>query len=208
MGRDIGIFWDWDGVNFDSINAIHKAVSAVFMRDGKEPPTFEEFYIAYDVPWLDYYRAQGIKAPVEKIVEWYYPELSKYYHKCELFEAAVDVLLTLARCSDVITGIISGSPRESIENALTKADLTGIFHFIDGETFVKDEAISMRRQEFDLQPYEVYFVGDLPADMRDGKKAGVNTIGFTGSIYARDRLLFDAGADDCIYEHAELLQFL
>ena len=60
--------------------------------------------------------------------------------------------------------------------------------------------------QYNLNPCDVLFVSDIPGDIKHGKNAGVQTMGFTGGITERESSLRAAGADHCINRLLEILE--
>ncbi|MDP3710622.1 MAG: HAD family hydrolase [bacterium] len=174
------VLFDYDGVLVDSLELNHKGTCAVLRAAGVKEITFEEFCRDYEAPYMDFYRALGIKASREEIKSWYLEEVFKYPDPSPM-EGAAEVLINLSEMG-LVLGIVSTHNSKHLFRQLKKDGLASFFRSVVGDQEIKSTAISFFCGWSGFQPSEVLFVGDLPSDIRDGNIAGVVTIFFKGKF--------------------------
>jgi phosphoglycolate phosphatase len=65
--------------------------------------------------------------------------------------------------------------------------------------FSKEEKILYAIKKYDVAPQDIYYIGDTTGDIKEGKQAGVKTVGITWGWHSKEKMaaakpdyLFDA----------------
>lgn len=87
-------------------------------------------------------------------------------------------LQTLAVLGDrgIPCGIVSAHRHDDLLQKILDFEIHQYFDYVIGGAYHKDEALLKACRELGCLPEEVFFVGDMLSDMRDGRKAGVKTV--------------------------------
>lgn len=195
-----GVIFDYDGVVSDSLRTAHLGVSNVFVMCGIAPPTYTEFLRTFKAPYLDSYQEWGITASRERISEWYH-EAAKH-DETQLFNDVEDTVKHLTCVHNAYLGIITAQREAIVVEQCEAANLKKLLGFLAPITENKVPAIQKFCEMNQLKPEDVWFIGDFSSDIRDGKIAGVHTVGITRGNPTRD-ILANAGAEILITNLSE-----
>lgn len=197
-----GVVFDCDGCLVDSMHKVYRGVTNVFRESGLTPPTKEQFDRTFYNPWLDWFAASGITASGEQIETWY--KAGTEFGFCGLFPDAIVLLKHLAH-RQIPMAVVSGAPSHPLRENLIANNADHFFRFILGDSSVKTDPIIKFMDGTGLPPNKVVMIGDVLSDIRDGKRAGVWTIGIARSDASRAALI-DAHADRVVSSLEELLE--
>jgi len=105
-------------------------------------------------------------------------------------------------------GIITSAPKESVDKFLEKNGLN-LFDFIysEGNIFGKDKVMTNIMKEKNLNPKQVFYVGDETRDIEAAKRAGIKTIAVTWG-FNNEKILLKESPDHLIKKPADLLEIL
>jgi len=205
MSMKKAVLFDFDGVLFDSMHRAHRGVCEVFLESGLNVPGFEEFYKTLEVPFATYYRKYGVRAPMEEIWKLFLKGAGD--EVLELFPEVQEVLQNLAE-KGLVLGIATSNAKDFVEKNLKRTKIHPHFHFVAcGDTKLKVATIRKFFKQHHVAPQNVLFVGDMPSDIRDGRKAGVKTVGYISRKEARYGLE-RAKPDHLIVNLKKILEFV
>ncbi len=196
-----GVVFDCDGCLVDSMHKVYRGVCNVFKESGLTPPTKAQFDRTFYNPWLKYFADCGIHHGGDQIELWY--KAGTEFGFCEMFPDA-HVLLRHLYMRNIPMAVVSGAPNAPLRENIAANNADHYFRFIQGECAVKTEAIQRFLERTKIPPSKVVMIGDVLSDIRDGKRAGVCTVGIARSVASR-QALEDAKADRVVSSLEELL---
>lgn len=172
MQRRRAVLWDFDGVIFDSDKAVLQARNAILRHHGLAEQPFEE-YRHRPHNHFRYYRERGIELSDGEIRNFFYAAYDP--SDCGLV-AGVRTVLSHLHISGVTCGIVSGHTQKDIHEKLVQFGIGRYFSFVRGGVFHKKESIEEACVLLAVPVAETWYVGDMFADVEDGKAAGVTTV--------------------------------
>lgn len=206
MNEKIGCIFDADGVLVDSVYRTHKAIAFVCRQIGVTPPTYEEMLCTLGAPYDEYWHSIGVTASKEQVSKWYHEAAE--HSSCELYPDVLGVIRHLGNHCGIHLGVVTANHHENIDAVFKKGGITKeLIPYRACHQQNKVIAIKKFCRLYALEPSNVFFVGDLRSDMRDGRIAKVRCIGITrGGGHAH--VLRKAGAERCIEHLDELFPVL
>jgi phosphoglycolate phosphatase-like HAD superfamily hydrolase len=204
MPKTEAVLFDFDGVIIDSMPQVHHAACAVLSRHGIALPDLPEFCRTFFQPYWEYFGGKGVRATPEEMMGIFMPQF--HPENGHVFPQFLALLTELKR-HGYATGIISGHDRPHILERLKRERIA----FDEGDPIIgdadrKDAALIAFYRERRFDASEIFYVGDLGSDVRDGKKAGVRTVGFLG--HGGPETFRNDPPDHLIANHLELLRYL
>jgi phosphoglycolate phosphatase len=199
------MLFDFDGVLVDSLDVYEKTV-ADCLKAINQPLTRgrEEFLELFDGNFYESLAAKGVN--MDKFVTASMDILSKVdYGQMKPFDAMRPVLQELKKNNCLI--VISSNDTPTITEALRLYNFNGIFQEILGSDFMfsKKEKILYAAKKYNTALNEIYYIGDTIGDMKEGKQAGIKTVGVTWGWHSKEKMV--ASNPDCLFDNPqELLQ--
>jgi len=182
------LLFDFDGVLVDSIDVYEKTVTDCLKRIN-QPLTRgrEEFLELFEGNFYESLVQKGVdlgkfmSASVDILSEVNYAEMKP-------FDAIRPVLRALAKNHPMI--VISSNETPTIVEALHLYDFDGIFQEILGSDFMlsKKDKILHVIKKYDVTLQDIYYIGDTTGDIREGKQAGVKTVGVTWGWHSKEKM--------------------
>ena len=199
------LLFDFDGVLVDSLDVYEKTVT-LCLKKINQPLTRgrAEFLELFDGNFYETLRQKGInldnfmKASVDILAQVDYSQMKP-------FEAMRPVLQELKKKHCLI--VISSNDTPTIQEALRLYDFNGIFQEILGSDFMlsKKEKILYTIKKYQVMPEDIYYIGDTIGDIKEGRQAGVKTIGVTWGWH--DKIKMASSNPDYLFDDPqELLQ--
>ena len=105
--------------------------------------------------------------------------------------------------------VVSSNDRASIKEALELFHYDGYFRDILGADFMfsKKEKILYAAKKYQVSLQDIYYIGDTTGDIKEGKQAGVKTIGVTWGWHSKEKMA--AAQPDYLFDYPEkLLQLI
>jgi phosphoglycolate phosphatase len=199
------LLFDFDGVLVDSLDVYEKTVTDC-LKAIDRPLTRgrEEFLELFEGNFYESLVQKGI--PLEKFVTASVDILSKInYAEMKPFDAIRPVLRELSKHHPMI--VISSNDTPTISEALRLYDFDGIFQDVLGSDFMlsKTEKILHVIKKYSATLQDIYYIGDTTGDIKEGKQAGVKTVGITWGWHSKN--LMAAANPDYLFDKPEdLLQ--
>lgn len=182
------LLFDFDGVLVDSLDVYEKTVTECLEQIG-QPLTRgrEEFLELFEDNFYESLAQVGVNmdnftaastAILERID----------YAAMRPFEAMRPVLRKLAQNHTLI--VISSNDAPTIARALHLYNFEGIFQEILGADFLlsKKAKILYALDKYSARPSDIYYIGDTTGDMKEGREAGVKTVGAAWGWHTKEQL--------------------
>ena len=193
------LLFDFDGVLVDSLDVYEKTVTLCLakinhpLKRGRQ-----EFLELFDGNFYEMLAQKGVD--LDKFMTTSVDILSQVnYSEMKPFEAMRPVLQELKKKHCLM--VISSNDTPTIREALRLYGFENIFQEILGSDFMlsKKDKILYAIKKYSVMPEDIYYIGDTIGDIKEGKQAGVKTIGVTWGWHDKTKMassnpdyLFDA----------------
>ncbi|MCX5848369.1 MAG: HAD-IA family hydrolase, partial [Deltaproteobacteria bacterium] len=171
--------FDFDGVLVDSLNVYEKTVTDC-LKKINQPLTRgrEEFLELFEDNFYESLKKKGV-------------DLDVFLKAAEDILARVKIkeLKPVAAMAQIIKElhnnhcliVVSSNDYDSIKEALDYFHYDGYFRDILGSDFMfsKKEKILFAAKKYQTDLQDIYYVGDTTGDIKEGKQAGIKTVGVT-----------------------------
>jgi len=193
--------FDFDGVIVDSLDVYEKTVTDCLDVIG-QPLTRgrEEFLELFDGNFYESLVEKGVD--LDKFMNASVEILAKInYVDMRPFPAVGPVLRELKKNHPMV--VISSNDTPTIQEALDLYGLDGIFDDVLGSDFMlsKKDKILYIIDKYHVEKHDIYYIGDTAGDIREGREAGVKTVGVTWGWHTKDKML--AAAPDYLFDKPE-----
>ena len=195
------LLFDFDGVLVDSIDVYEKTVTDCLQQIG-QPLTRgrEEFLELFEGNFYESLVQKGVD--MDKFTATSIDILARInYAEMKPFDAIRPVLRELKKNHPLV--VISSNDTPTIREALRLYDFNGIFDDILGSDFMlsKTEKILYVVQKYNVEPHNIYYIGDTTGDIKEGKQAGIKTVGVTWGWHSNVKM---AGSNpDYLFDHPQ-----
>lgn len=196
--------FDFDGVLVDSLDVYEKTVTDCLIKIN-QPLTRgrEEFLELFEGNFYETLVQKGVdldafmKASVDILAQVKIGDIKP-------IKEAAPVVEELHKKHCLI--VISSNDTASIKEALELFGYDDYFNEILGSDFMlsKKDKILYAINKYQLPPGDIYYIGDTTGDIKEGKQAGVKTVGVTWGWHSREKMAA-AGPDYLFDKPAELL---
>jgi phosphoglycolate phosphatase len=195
------LLFDFDGVLVDSLDVYEKTVTDCLQAIG-QPLTRgrEEFLELFEGNFYESLVRNGID--MDKFTAASVDILSKVdYAAMKPFDAIRPVLRELATNHPMV--VISSNDTPTIAEALRLYDFEGIFQEILGSDFMlsKKDKILYVIKKYHVVHDDIYYIGDTVGDMKEGRQAGIKTVGVTWGWHSKEQMT--ATRPDYLFDHPE-----
>lgn len=196
--------FDFDGVLADSLEVYEKTVKDC-LKDIKQPliKTREEFLELFDDNFYESLKKKGID--LDEFMKAAEDILAQVKIKdMKPFPDVAPVIEELHKQHCLI--VVSSNDYASIKEALDHFHYDGYFQDILGSDFMfsKKEKILYAAKKCDAPLNNIYYVGDTTGDIKEGKQAGIKTVGVTWGWHSKEKMAA-AGPDYLFDKPQELL---
>jgi len=195
------LLFDFDGVLVDSLDVYEKTVTDC-LQEIDQPLTRgrEEFLELFEGNFYESLVQKGVDlkkftdASVHILAEIDYAEMRP-------FDTVRPVLRELAKNHPMV--VISSNDTPTIQEALRLYDFNGIFQDILGSDFMlsKKDKILYVIKKYNVTLQDIYYIGDTTGDIKEGKQAGVKTIGVTWGWHSKEKMA--AAEPDYLFDKPE-----
>lgn len=189
------VVWDWNGTLLDDVIVAMEVMNTMLKRRGL--PLLEDlgrYREIFTFPVRDYYLSAGLDLERESFeelaLEWtaLYGEESPRF---ELFPQGEEVVAELNR-RGIGQLIVSASPQETLERQVREQGMGEYFQALLGlsDIYADSKAGLARRyfQEQEIDPADVWFVGDTLHDWEVAQDAGCSCVLLAQGHQSRSRL--------------------
>jgi phosphoglycolate phosphatase len=196
------LLFDFDGVLVDSLDVYEKTVTEC-LENINQPLTRgrEEFLELFEGNFYESLVQKNVN--LNKFIEASVDILAAVdYNNMKPFTAIRPVLEELQKNNVLI--VISSNDSPTIKEALRIYEFNGIFQEILGSDFMfsKKDKILYAIKKYQVKPEDIYYIGDTTGDIKEGKQAGVKTVGVTWGWHDKAKMsssnpdfLFDEPSD-------------
>ena len=191
--------FDFDGVLVDSLDVYEKTVTDCLQKIN-QPLTRgrEEFLELFEGNFYESLVKKGVdldaflKASVDIFAQVNFKNIKP-------MDAVVPVVRELQKNHCLI--VVSSNDSASIKEALELFHYDGYFREILGSDIMlsKKEKIIYATKKYQHRPRNIYYIGDTTGDIKEGREAGVKTVGITWGWHSKEKMaaakpdyLFDA----------------
>ena len=199
------LLFDFDGVLVDSLDVYEKTVTLCLakinqpLKRGKQ-----EFLELFESNFYESLTQKGVN--LDKFITASVDILSQVnYAEMKPFNAMRPVLQELKKNHCLI--VISSNDTPTIQEALRLYDFNGIFQEILGSDFMfsKKEKIIYAAKKYNATLHNIYYIGDTTGDIKEGKQAGIKTVGVTWGWH--DKIKMALSNPDYLFDNPqELMQ--
>jgi phosphoglycolate phosphatase len=195
------LLFDFDGVLVDSIDVYERTVTDCLQQIGQPLKRGRaEFLELFEGNFYESLVQHGIN--MDKFMAASVDILSKVnYAEMKPFDAIRPVLRELSKNHPMI--VISSNDTPTITEALRLYDFNGIFQEILGSDFMlsKKDKIRYAAKKYSAALTDIYYIGDTTGDMKEGKQAGVKTVGVTWGWHSKEKMA--ASQPDYLFDQPE-----
>ena len=180
--------FDFDGVIVDSLEVYEKTVTDC-LKDINQPliQDREKFLELFDDNFYESLINKGVdlnvfmKASEDILAQVKIKDMKP-------FPAVAPVIEELHKNHCLI--VISSNDYASIKEALELFNYDGYFREILGSDFMfsKKEKILHAAKKYQVELQDVYYIGDTTGDIKEGKQAGVKTVGVTWGWHSKEKM--------------------
>jgi phosphoglycolate phosphatase len=199
------LLFDFDGVLVDSLDVYEKTVTDCLSVIGQPLARGRaEFLELFEDNFYKSLADKGVN--MDRFMTASVDILSKVnYAQMKPFDAVRPVLRELKKNHPMI--VISSNDTPTIKEALRLYDFEGIFDDVLGSDFMlsKKEKILYVIKKYSVGLEDIYYIGDTTGDIKEGKQAGVQTVGVTWGWHSK--VLMASARPDYLFDKPEdLLQ--
>jgi phosphoglycolate phosphatase len=197
--------FDFDGVLVDSLDVYEKTVTLCLKKMNK-PLTRgrQEFLELFEGNFYESLVKKGVdlnefmKASVDILAQVNLKDIKP-------ITAVVPVVGELHKKHTLI--VVSSNESSSIKESLELFHYNGYFQEILGSDFMlsKKEKILYAIKKYHVAPQDIYYIGDTTGDIKEGREAGVKTVGVTWGWHSKEKMA-SAKPDYLFDTPQELLQ--
>ena len=197
--------FDFDGVLVDSLDVYEKTVNDCLKKINRPLKRGrEEILELFEDNFYESLKKKGVNLDVfMKAAEDILAQID--YSKMKPFTAMLPVLDKLKKNHTLI--VISSNDKPTIQEALRLYEFNGIFQDILGSDFMfsKKEKILHAVKKYQIMLNDTYYIGDTTGDIKEGKQAGIKTVGVTWGWHSKEKMA--AAKPDYLFDNPqELLQ--
>ena len=178
-----GILFDFDGTLLDSFSVHFAAYEQMCARLGRRV-TKQDLLAAYAPNWYETYEALGLPRAVWQQADAYWVEAAAQ-GTAQLFPGVKDTLVHLA--GRYTLGLVTSGSKPRVLADLEREDIAALFEVVVTGDDVEapkpaPEGLVRALQTLALQPHEVIYVGDAPADYEMARALDVAFLGVTSAF--------------------------
>jgi phosphoglycolate phosphatase len=180
--------FDFDGVLVDSLDVYEKTVKDNLQKIHQPIiQNREEFLELFEDNFYESLKHKGIDLDVFlKAAEDILAQVK--IKDMKPFSTVAPVLEELSRKHCLI--VVSSNDYASIKEALEFFNYDGYFKEILGSDFMfsKKEKILYAAKKYNVALQDIYYIGDTTGDIKEGKQAGVKTVGVTWGWHSKEKM--------------------
>jgi phosphoglycolate phosphatase-like HAD superfamily hydrolase len=176
---------DLDGTLVDSAGFYYRSSVSIFKTFGVQPPSFQAFRreITGNIPGFFYRHGLSRSVTPEAIDKMTFSYVREHWQEYTIHPGA-RTALALCRGLNIPFFILSHNIDGVIKNAIKKFEL-GLFVTEAISSGNKSESLFAIVRKCRVSPQDVLFMDDTASGIRDGKNAGVATLGFLGGYESK-----------------------
>ena len=197
--------FDFDGVLVESLHLYEKAVSLALARMNQ--PLIrgqEEFLELFEGNFYESLAKKGVN--LDKFMEVSGDLLAQVDYK-EMQPITPMVAVVAQMRENNILLVVSSNNSQTIHTALEQFKFKDYFQKVLGSDFLlsKKEKMLYAKEKYQVEPKDIYYIGDTTGDIREGRAAGVKTVGVTWGWHSKAKMAA-AKPDYLVHTPEDLLQ--
>lgn len=197
--------FDFDGVLVESLHLYEKAVSLSLARMNQ--PLIrgqEEFLELFEGNFYESLAKKGVN--LDKFMEVSGDLLAQVDYK-EMQPITPMVAVVAQMRKNNILLVVSSNNSQTIHTALEQFKFKDYFEKVLGSDFLlsKKEKMLYAKEKYQVEPKDIYYIGDTTGDIREGRAAGVKTVGVTWGWHSKAKMAA-AKPDYLVHTPEDLLQ--
>jgi phosphoglycolate phosphatase len=197
--------FDFDGVLVESLDVYEKTVSLILKKINK-PLTRgrEEFLELFEGNFYESLAKRGVD--LKEFVEASTDIFSQInYNEMKAVTEMLPVIEELQKNNILL--IISSNDSATIKEAIERYQFNGNFQEVLGSDFMlsKKDKILYAINKYQIAAADIFYIGDTTGDIKEGKEAGVKTIGVTWGWHSKEKMAA-AKPDYLLEKPTDLLQ--
>jgi len=189
----------------ESLDIYEKAVSLSLAKMNKSLTRgTEEFLELFEGNFYESLAKRGVD--VEKFMEVSGDLLARVdYKEMQPVTAMLSVVKKLQKNNILL--VISSNNSQTIQAALEQFKFNGYFQEVLGSDFLlsKKDKILYATKKYQIAPADIYYIGDTTGDIKEGRAAGVKTVGITWGWHSKEKMA-QAKPDYLFDQPEDLLQ--
>ncbi|NJK92200.1 MAG: HAD hydrolase-like protein [Blastochloris sp.] len=170
------ILFDWSGTLADDFQPVLSATNEIFRHYGRAEFSAEEFREKFCLPFTDFYKTHLPEATMVQLEHYYHSSFKLLQENIPLLPHAREIL-DYCQSQGMKIFLLSTIHAEHYE---VQAERLGVKHYFDKayvQILDKRKAIHGILAEWDLDPSETLFVGDMQHDIETAKHGGLRSCG-------------------------------
>jgi phosphoglycolate phosphatase len=180
------IIFDWSGTLSNDFVPVYKATMMIFDHFRIKRISIGEYRREFVLPYMDFYRKYKPDMDREE-EEALFIEAINSVEEPELYEGVKTALAKLVSMGMSLV-VVSSHPHEKLIGEAKAYGISGFFSEIKGSVYIKSGGIREVMERNGFNPKETVYVGDMQADVLEGKKAGVMTVAISWGYQDAERL--------------------
>lgn len=197
--------FDFDGVLVESLDVYYRIVSSALEKINK-PLTRgrEEFLELFEGNFYESLAHRGVD--LNKFFAASASMLTDFeYNDMQPVTAMISVVEELQKNNILL--VISSNSSPTIQAALEQFKFNGYFQEVLGSDFLlsKKDKMFYAMKKYQIAPADSYYIGDTTGDIKEGRDAGVKTVGITWGWHSKEKMA-QAKPDYLFDKSQELLQ--
>jgi len=179
--EDLLIIFDWDGTIYDSLALMYLSAVAVLRYDGvkeEKLPSMVEWLTGLRPPWMNWYRAWGLKRLTEPEVFGVFTDfMVRHYYNKSTFPGSVESVKCLVECG-VSVCVVTAQAYDHVSPVISRLGLAEVFpreRVFDRTIHAsKVTKIGIAREKFPTRV--AWQLADSLSDTEEAKIAGVEPL--------------------------------
>jgi len=170
------IIFDWSGTLADDFQPVLEATNEIFKQYGKAAFTAGEFREKFFLPFTEFYKIHLPEATMIQLDHYYHSSFKLLQENIPLLPHARDIL-DYCQSQKMKIFLLSTIHAEHYEVQATRLGVKDYFTKAYVQALDKRKTIHLLLAEWDLDPAETLFVGDMQHDIETAKHGGVRSCG-------------------------------
>jgi phosphoglycolate phosphatase len=170
------IIFDWSGTLADDFQPVLSATNEIFRHYGKPEFSAEEFKENFFLPFTDFYKIHLPEATMIQLEHYYHSSFKLLQENIPLLPHAIEIL-EYCQSQGMKIFLLSTIHAEHYEVQATRLNVKNYFNKAYVQALDKRKTIHQLLAEWDLEPSETLFVGDMQHDIETAKHGGVRSCG-------------------------------
>lgn len=182
------IIFDWSGVLSDEFEATFLTSNEIMRERGFKGLSMKEFKEAYELPWENFYKKQGLPFDAEQESRDWRQKAPKNYSKLKPFRKAKETLEWL-KARGIKTIVFSSRNKSLLEKEIAMFGFEGLIDEAFAENFDKKQGIEKLILEKGMKKEKTLFVGDTVHDIETARFAGLRSVAVTSGFQPKEKIL-------------------